>query len=182
MSTPAIARLNKDHERRGLILDLIETEVSRFEHDGSADWPLLREISEFFSEYVNRFHHSVEDAILERMLRRDPGCKDLVNRVSMEHTGLNQETGLLNALLDHVDEDRDTDSRGRLVSAIRDFVAWNRIHMRHEETEIFPRAEALLRAEDWEVIDSLLPTPENDPLGPCRLPRKFPLLFSQLPP
>jgi hemerythrin-like domain-containing protein len=53
--------------------------------------------------------------------------------------------------------------RERLVGLLRDYVALSSRHMDIEEHQVFPRARAVLNAEDWQAIEKGM-TIEDDPL------------------
>jgi hemerythrin-like domain-containing protein len=157
-----IAILRAEHRNFEKVLDVLEQELTVFAQCEQPDYDLVRTIILYFKEYPSRCHHPKEDMIFDRLKRRNPEAAGLAGDFEADHR---DEAALLQtftALVESILTDHDL-ARRVFISAVRDFINFQRQHIRREERLLFPAAVKALRPEDWEEIERRLGN-EADPL------------------
>ncbi len=118
------------------------------------DFALLRAMLFYVDEFPERLHHAKESALLfPRLRERDPGLREVLDRLDREHRrGEKSIRDLEHALLafEIVGESR----REAFELALGGYVDFCLEHMRVEEAEVLPRAEMLLDETDWAELDA----------------------------
>ncbi len=117
------------------------------------DFALFDAVLDYFSGFLGRLHHPKEDDYLFRLLRRrHPPADALLTELEAEH-----ELGgrLGSALAAATGRYREQGAAGFAAfrEALDAYLRFERAHMRREEEEILPLAEAHLTPEDWAEID-----------------------------
>ena len=176
--TQILKRLRSDHQRVRVLMELFENELKADSTGGNTDYELVHEIVTYCSEYLNRFHHPLEDRLFERMLRRDPSLEKPLDRILAEHSSLIRDTGLLLYMLDQLLLGEML-SRQKLADGAGQFVSRNREHMRREEETIFSHAAELLSEEDWNDL-AMQSAGNEDPLASRQALHHFRLLSRRL--
>jgi branched-chain amino acid transport system ATP-binding protein len=107
----------------------------------------------YIDTFPERFHHPKEDAWLFRLLLlRHPPAGEIINRLLSEHrAGAVKLRQLEQALIRYQQGGRD--EFPVFAAAVEAFVAFERNHMRSEETEVIPLAQQHLTPADWAEID-----------------------------
>ena len=107
----------------------------------------------YIDAFPERFHHPKEDQYLFRVLRiRHPDAKPLLDRLEEEHVkGADKIRTLEQALTRY--RHGGAAEFSAFAAAVEDYAAFHWAHMRAEETEVLPLAQAHLSAEDWKAID-----------------------------
>ena len=118
------------------------------------DFALLGAMVYYIDTFPERFHHPKEDAWLFRLLHlRHPPAHALLERLQSEHrAGATKLRQLEQALVRY-----QQGGRGEFAvfaAAVEAYVAFERDHMRSEETEVFPLAQKYLTPADWSEIDA----------------------------
>lgn len=123
-------------------------------HRAEPDFALLGAMVYYIDTFPERFHHPKEDAWLFRLLQlRHPPAKALVERLQSEHrAGSTKLRQLEQALIRY-------QQGGRaefpvFAAVVEAYEAFERSHMRSEETEAIPLAQQYLTPADWAEIDA----------------------------
>ncbi len=159
-----IAALDRDHANMAALLDILESEVLAIEVGKTPDFPLLRNIMLYMTQYPDRFHHPKEDVVFAQLADRDPGARSDVDRVALEHStiglaGRNFRKLLRSSAVDSVSV------REGLKNAGLDYIRALRKHMLLEEKKLFPLAIAVLTKEDWLAIDDKVAAMKDPSFG-----------------
>ena len=152
-------RLMQDHELLRDLLMLFGHELATFEKGEHADLQLMQDIARHYSEYFNRVHHTLEDALYECLLARGMPHGQGADQALVQHAELTAATGRLLATLGNV-LNGVIMPRSQLVSAGQRFVELNLAHMALEERTVFVRAREMLTENTWKepADDDLLPS------------------------
>ena len=157
-----IAALNSDHANVAKLLDLLESEILSIEVGKTPDYPLLRNIMQYITQYPDRYHHPKEDLIFAQLVRREPGVRSDVEALLKEHVSLGTAGWEFDRLLRKADVDS-VHMREGVAAAGFAYVRALREHMLKEERKLFPLTMAVLTKEDWQLIDDEVDAIE-DPL------------------
>ena len=176
----AIGIIQAEHRAYAAVLDCLDNLVRDIETRGySPDFELLHLILEYVRDFVDRYHHPKEDHYLFKALRRRaPEVSPALEALEDEHK---QGPELIRALDWALREYQalGASACSRFRDAARQYLAFERAHMRREETEIIPLARARLTAEDWHVIDAVF-TENEDPVFGAAPRKRFEKLFSTI--
>ena len=118
------------------------------------DFALLRAMLFYIAEFPERHHHRKESELLFSRLRaRTPLARALLDHLDDDHArGEARSRELEHALtaFELLGESR----RAAFEAALERHVDFCLVHMALEEREIFPLAERVLQARDWEELDA----------------------------
>lgn len=150
-----LEQLKTDHENVATLLDILDDQVERVRKAENADYDLMRDIMHYMTTYPDSFHHPMEDAMIEKLVERDPGNRDMALGVVKEHNDLARKSkSFLDMLLKVVDGE--IVLRKDIVARGVDYIQFLRSHMQREEERLFPRAEAVLSEKDWKEISETI--------------------------
>jgi len=141
----ALQSLGKDHRLIARVLDAFETYVGYVEASIPVDRLDLQRFVAFFQDYGDLYHHDKEESLLFPALVA-AGVDwnvDPLARLRHEH---DQEHYLLSSL-EHSGLRGDAwsaDDRLHFLGIAKEFLSFQRAHMRFENTEVFPLAERVL--------------------------------------
>lgn len=155
---------------------LIEQIRTRNTH---VDSRVFRAMLYYLDTFAERVHHPKEELYLfETLRRRGTGGEDLLAELGKEHFGGEQAVRRLEQSLTRYEEGGESEfpAFAREVSAFAE-AYW--AHMRKEEEQVFPLAEARLTAEDWAAMDREFEG-NRDPLAAERETRDFQKLFTRI--
>jgi hemerythrin-like domain-containing protein len=131
------------------------------------EFPVLHAMIYYIDAFPERQHHPKEDGYLfERVAARDPGSRELIDALKAEHVvGARMVRDLERAL----NEFELTWPKGaeRFSAAVDAYAQFHWNHMRREEHDLIPRAEAALTAGDWAEINDAFAA-NNEPIGDLR--------------
>jgi len=157
-----IDQLRRDHRNMGVILDIVEEEMSVYSESRVPDFDVLRLIAEYALNYPDLVHHPKEDLIFERLVARDPDAHPIVGHLAEEHRRLADLTRRFASAIADAAQDAEL-PREWLDSLTREYLMANRFHMQVEEQHFLPRAMAILTDEDWAAINERA-RPADDPV------------------
>ena len=170
-----IAALNRDHANVAKLLDLLESEILAIEVGKTPDYPLLRNIMQYITQYPDRYHHPKEDLIFAQLVRREPEVRVDVEALLKEHVSLGTAGWEFDRLLRKADVDS-VHMREGVAAAGFAYIRALREHMLIEESIIFPIAMEVLTVEDWKLIDEKIGT-AKDPLFGSEVPDEYQRLY-----
>jgi hemerythrin-like domain-containing protein len=133
----------------------------------------------YLDTFSERMHHPKEDRYLFSAMRsRGKEAAAIVADLEQEHAAGGDTLRRLEQCLVRYEEGGDKEFPA-FAQAVERFVREYRDHMHKEEDVVFPLAERLLSASDWETIDRAFG--ENlDPLAAERDTRDFEKLFDRI--
>jgi hemerythrin-like domain-containing protein len=151
-----VAAWHADHMRFARLLDALEAQLAVFHGGGTPDYERMRDIVLWLRHYADGVHHPREDAAFERMVRRDPALALPVNRLLQEHRVISHAGEALLVQLENA-ANGGFAPRAGLVAAAATFLVYYRNHLHTEETQVLPRAAALLQEDDWAAVAATVP-------------------------
>jgi hemerythrin-like domain-containing protein len=146
-----LAQLKSDHENVATLLDILDHQIDLVKKLEKADYDLMRDIMHYMTTYPDGFHHPMEDFVIEKLIERDPSCRDFALAIVKEHSSLAKKSNAcLEMLLKVIDGE--VVLRQDIVSRATDYIQALRSHMQREEERLFPRAREVLSVEDWKRL------------------------------
>lgn len=145
--------LNQDHKNLARLLDVLERQVAQFEDGGETDFDIVRAVLEYCLTYPDLCHHPKEDAVLRRLMARNPEAAAPVAQLEEEHRKLAEVTRHFAAAVHQLIQGTKRPEEWFGDSA-RDFLESYRQHMEIEDTAFFPVALRELTDEDWAAVDA----------------------------
>ena len=154
------------------------------EEHGPGDEPerffdVVRAMLFYIDEFPERLHHPKEsDLLFPRVMKARPEVVNVIRRLENEHlAGENRVRELQHLLLawELLGEAR----RAAFSGALREYVRFYLEHMKIEELEILPVAEAALGPADWADIDAAFER-DRDPLASGERQPAFDRLFTRI--
>jgi len=152
--TGAIEIILDEHRSIGAILKALQAQVTA-SRDGALrpDWHLFAAMLDYLQAFPEVRHHPKEEHFLFRALgARWPQALPLLDRLHAQH-----EQGALDLTALKAAAAAGKDGRGSLPSfaaAVDAYAEAQWRHMRTEEQELLPLAQAHLDPEDWKAIDA----------------------------
>lgn len=154
----AVAIILREHRHLASTLILLDTQMAEIvEGNKAADFTLLATILCYIDAFPDQFHHPKEDRYLFSALREaaaragDEACLALVDRCTTEHhTSARLLSGLERCFVAF--QARLPGATSAFVDACAAYVRYHLDHMQLEESEVLPRAIALLTDAQWEMV------------------------------
>lgn len=143
-----LAGLLHDHATFAKVLDLMERESSLAATHGTADLELLLIAADYLSGYPVQYHHPLEDAVCERLKKSRPAVAPIVDGIIGEHKEVAARLTRFKTVVNNVIGGKAV-SRDDFVQAASEFVRAERGHMKRENEDLLPAAQAVLKEEDW---------------------------------
>lgn len=176
----AIAIIQAEHRAYAAVLDCLNNLLQEIESRGrSPDFELLHLILEYIRDFIDRYHHPKEDHYLFKALRRRaPEISPAIEALEDEHRRGPELTLALDWALREY-QGLGVSAYARFRDTARQYLSFERAHMRREETEIIPLARARLTKDDWQLIDAVF-TEDADPVFGVVPKKRFQKLFSTI--
>ena len=161
-----LEQLKADHRNVSLLLNRLDRELDAI-HDAksSVDFELMRNIMVYMTHYPDITHHPKEDLIFERLQARDQNAASIVADLEKEHEALAANGAAFRDVLSSV-VDGEMVRSDELEAQGRHYVEFLRNHMKKEDEEAFPLAEATLGENDWEHVAEEFATHQDPVFGP----------------
>ena len=172
--------IRDEHRSIAAILHGMEFLVERIRKRGAKIAPrVFRAMIYYLDTFSERMHHPKEDHFLFHAMRRRGGeAAAAVSELEREHAAGGDALRRLEQSLVRYGEGGDREFPA-FAEAVARFVGDYRGHMHKEETVVFPLAERLLSAADWQAIDRAFEE-NRDPLAAERQTRDFEKLFERI--
>lgn len=143
------------------------------------DFPLFWSMVHYIDAFPDTLHHPKEDLwLFDRIEQRTQVANDLIAELRRQHqaepvalNGIRRALGNLEAGV--------PSSLSELTSAVGTYADFNWKHLRAEEHELLPIAEANLTPSDWDDLAAAFAT-NQDPLTGVRADEPFNALFHQI--
>ena len=140
---------------------------------------VFRAMLVYIDLFAERVHHPKEERKLFRLLRqRDPRASSLIDRLELEHS---RGAGAIRKLEQAFTrwEEGGEPYFADFARHVAEFTAFYRAHLRAEETELLPLAQAALTPEDWKSVDESF-AEGADPLAGAGDERDMQRLFTRI--
>lgn len=149
----ALTVIRREHRDLGMTLlsfDSLLKSVERKQH--KPDPTIFRATVSYLDSFLNQFHHPKEDEYLFPALeRRYPASGELIHALQNDHRNGDRFCRKLGEALARYESG---EAEFEVFSdAAFDYIKYERRHIKKEEMELLPLAEAHLEASDWEPID-----------------------------
>jgi hemerythrin-like domain-containing protein len=151
-----VAVWHAEHVRFSRLLDFLDQQILAFHLGEDPDYELMHDVVHYLHHYADRYHHPREDVAFDRLLRRDPGLRPMVNKLLHEHRVMAAVGETLLKHLEDILEDT-VIARDTVEAAAATYLVYYRHHIVAEETSILPRARQLLKSEDWAAVAAAIP-------------------------
>lgn len=162
----AITIIRAEHRTLAAVLQGLLSIVDSLERQSvKPDFGLLLAMLAYIDEFPDRFHHPKEDQYLFRQLRlRAPDAVGLLDALETEHKQNGElMAGLRRALKRFEQHPGKPEARENFRKLVKQYAEFHWSHMRLEEEQVFPLAEARLNAQDWADINAAFRS-NSDPL------------------
>ena len=147
-----ITRLLQDHVTTRRVMVTLEGEVDRVAQFHAPDTAAIDTAVGFFTGYMAEMHHPIEDMIYSALAREAPAQAAEIKKVADEHNEsgalVSQLTEVAAELSIHTDR-----ARASFCRVARGLIAFQRHHMRREESGFFRYAGELLTPATWRGIN-----------------------------
>ena len=176
----ALTIIRDEHRSIAAILHGMEYLVKEVRaHRKKIDARVFRAMLYYLDTFAERMHHPKEDQYLfAPMRRRGTEADSLIDELEREHAAGEQSLRRLEQHFVRYEEGGDREFPD-FEAAAGEFVKGYRAHMRKEEDQVFPLAEKMLTASDWDAASH--PFEENlDPLVAERNSKDFERLFTRI--
>jgi len=162
----AVRVIRAEHDALAAMLRTVPLLLDAQRRAGTTpDFGALRAMLFYVDEFPERLHHTKESELLFPRLRAlAPDLRDVLDDLDADHAqGERAIRELQHSLLawEQMGEPR----REKFEQQLKVYTARYLRHMKREETEILPRAVALLSAGDWANLDEAFGS-HQDPLAP----------------
>lgn len=162
----AVRVIHAEHDALSAMLRTVPLLLQAQRRAGTApDFGALRAMLFYVDEFPERLHHKKESELLFPKLRAlAPDLRQTLDDLEADHNhGERAIRELQHTLLawEQMGEPR----RAKFEQQLKVYTARYLNHMRREETEILPRAAAVLGAADWAELDEAFGS-HQDPLAP----------------
>ena len=148
-----LSRLLQDHLTTLRVLALLEQEVDRIAQFHTPNTELLEDVWTFLSGPMNQLHHPIEDLIYGALKRRAPYRAQELEKIVSEHgeagVTVTQFGEAVRSLLANPDG-----TRFAFCRVARGLIAFERHHLRREETRLFGYATLYLTPGDWSLVET----------------------------
>lgn len=162
MTDDILATLRTDHANMVKVLDVLESEIEQFAGGGQPDLEIVGAAATYLLDYPDRFHHPLEDALLERLRHADPAAAEKMAGLEEEHARIAVQTKQFYWMVRNIMSDEPA-RRDDLCALGRELISTLRNHMRHEELDFFPQAEVALSKAELAAAAASIP-PSHDPM------------------
>ncbi len=162
---PAILQLlQRDHRNISRLLRVLEGQLSAFEAADPVDYDVIVDILDYCRSYPDRYHHPLEDRVLETLQFRDGDAAEQVGDLAAQHAALAAETDAALTLFLDARNGKQV-SRDELNRAARAFLSHYQQHIAAEDGFFFPAAEKALREQDWQDLENAWNGPADPVFG-----------------
>lgn len=180
MQHPTITIIRDEHRALSAVLRTLVRMLADHGRDGTLpDFDLLRAMLFYVDEFPDQLHHKEESGLLfPRVRLRSPDAHATLDRLDREHReGHVALLALEHALLAF--EMMGPARRETFEQALQRYVDFCLTHIRIEETEVLPLAEAVLTEHDWAELDTVFAL-NHDPLTGHPPPNEYGALFRRI--
>jgi hemerythrin-like domain-containing protein len=176
--TNVIDQLHADHINIAKVIDLLKKQYEEMSSDGSPDFTLMLDILDYIHSYPDYIHHPKENAVFKVYLEHHDELQDTIVHLMKEHQEMGEKTRKLYDEIDGILNDSMVD-KVELENKIAEFITQQMQHMDTEEGKVFPTLRETLTADEFELIETELPSKE-DPLFGEVVQKRFEALYEHI--
>jgi hemerythrin-like domain-containing protein len=173
-----LKKLYRDHAHFNRLMDVLERQLEELDAAGRSVSPLLKDLIAYVGDYVDTFHHPIEDQLYQMMLARTDNGREQMDRLLGDHLVITNMTRKLRNALAAIDENGGH-RRNEAQAMGRELVKQQRDHMLMEEKDAFPLLREELTPEDFDHAARAIPALE-DPMLDAEQQERYPALFEHL--
>jgi len=170
--------LTEEHNYLLRLARLLEKQVARLNLKQQPDYEVMRGVMRYMTNYPDRFHHPKEDLLFRKVVRRDPSLKPVVDELLEHHERIIGQGAELVALIERCRAEPEKADTFALRKGAHAYIGRLRRHMDIEMLRVFPRAQEVLRPEDWVDVDARM-KPILDPVFGENVAPEFQTLRAQ---
>jgi hemerythrin-like domain-containing protein len=165
MKRTALEIIHEEHSALSAMLRSMSMLVSQAHRENRPpDFEVLRAMMFYVDEFPERLHHPKESALLfPLLLQRSPELSEVLDRLDLDHaSGERAIRDLEHALVAY--EMMGEPRRETFEQHLGHYTRFYLEHMALEESVVLPKAQAVLDAADWRVLDDAFES-NRDPMG-----------------
>ncbi len=158
--------LKHEHQVVLRVLDAAEKEAAAIRQDGTIHVQLVREMIDFFGNFVDRCHHAKEEKhLFPRMNQR--GMPMASGPLAVMLNDHDQGRACIRAIREALPQEGEPDAaaRNRIAESLSTYVALLRAHIDKEDNVLYVMADRLLDSEDQEALISAFEKVEVQEMG-----------------
>lgn len=138
-----LVQLRDDHRNMAALLDVIEAQMLLIDAGETPNMELLRDVMRYMTDFADAIHHPKEDLVYAELRRSGGRAAMQLEAVDTDHLKLAEFSKSLRDDVEAIVAGAAVVTRERVLSDAARYVRRLRTHMRWEERELFPLAEAL---------------------------------------
>lgn len=162
MATNLLDVILNDHANFRRVLDVLDEQIGKIEAMESVDYDLLLSVAEYLLDYPDRYHHPVEDLIVDALVRHNTAASRPAVLYRAEHDDIHDRAAEFSRMVSDVAADEPT-RRAAFVEAGRQLSGALRDHLAREERHFIPLARRYLDDAELAEIAGAMP-PLDDPI------------------
>jgi hemerythrin-like domain-containing protein len=176
----AIRIIRDEHRALAAVLHGLAYLVRQIRDRGAApDFAVLSAMIYYIDAFPERFHHPKEDRYLFALLRaRYPDAAPLLDLLESEHKAGAAKMRTLEQVLIRYREGGAAEF-APFAAAVESYTQFEADHIRREEHELLPLAEAHLTEDDWSTVDAAFEG-HTDPLLGAKPGESWELLYRRI--
>ena len=151
MGNPVIDMLLAQHREMREVLGVVAAQLELIERNEQPDLVRFGEALRYMRCFAALVHHPVEERVCERLLALRPELRFEVGRLSDQHRRIYELEAWLTEALQQAERESAV-AYPRLLDFGRTYRVIQKQHSEAEEDSIFPHALAVLREEDWRIV------------------------------
>jgi len=159
-----LSRLLTDHDHIRKSLNLLEMQFLDLCRSKTPDYSMMFSIVVYIQEYPEQTHHPLEDAVFSIFINRGGEEARIARALIKDHTELEVITQKLRASLELL-EIGDASEKDNLMHKLSIFLSRQRKHLYAEEMRIYPLINRVVKKQDWEKIESVVPRMDDPVFG-----------------
>lgn len=175
---PTQSQLCADHFNFLRLLRALELEIACYEAASEGRLGVILDIFDYVQVYPEKWHHPIEDAAFEMLLKKQADNSDVIWGVRAEHKALEEMTHKVNEMFIAVANDTIVPV-DKLVTATKEFVARQLDHINSENRLIYPLFNKYLSDQDWNEITEKVQS-RRDPLFNEELCEEYRSLYKSI--
>ena len=169
-----LKKLYRDHAHFSRLMNILESELEGLGQAGEPASARLDELVGYVGEYVDAFHHPIEDQLFQMLLARSDSGREQLDQLLGDHLVITNMTRELRKALADLDHNRE-----QVLVIGRELLEQQRSHMEFEEKSAFPLLRDELSDADFDNAARAIPAIE-DPLLDTGMEERYPALFEYL--
>lgn len=170
----------RDHANMRRLLDLLDRQLDAVEAAETVDYALLTAIADYLLDYPDRFHHPIEDRIVDAIVGHNAQAGRPAVLYRAEHADLHDRAASFDRRVREVASDVPT-PRAAFAAEGRRFSSALREHLAGEDRHFLPLARRYLDDAELARIAQSMPPPD-DPLFGSATQERYDLLFAAIAP